>query len=229
MKNKVWLAWSSGKDSAFALWELKQRTDLIVTGLFTSVTAEYERVSMHSTRMTLLNQQARALGLPLEVVLLPSPCPNAEYEKRMNSLIAKAKSAGVTQMAFGDLYLEDVRAYREKMLAGTGIEPIFPLWKRPTRTLAHEMIECGMKAILTSVDPSKLSGVFAGRDFGAHLLADIPATVDPCGENGEFHTFVYEHPMFRAPIRITRGEVVQRDGFFFADVLPVASSEILDS
>jgi len=222
VKSKVWLAWSSGKDSAFALSELSKREDLEVAGLFTSVTAEFERVSMHSTRMTLLQQQAEALGLPLEIVLLPSPCSNEEYAKRMAKLLSKAKSAGISKMAFGDLYLDDVRAYRETMLAGTGLEPIFPLWKRPTRELANEMIRYGLKAVLTSVDPSKLDGAFVGREFGERLLADLPATVDPCGENGEFHTFVYAHPMFKFPIPIRRGAIVQRDGFFFADVIPEA-------
>jgi diphthamide synthase (EF-2-diphthine--ammonia ligase) len=193
-----------------------------VTALFTTVNAAFDRVAMHAVRRELLAAQARAAGLPLHVIEIPYPCPNADYERIMGTFVAEAKASGVTEMAFGDLFLADIRAYREQQLAGTGIAPIFPLWQRETRALAQEMIAGGLVAHLTCVDPSKLDRAFAGRAFDAALLADLPAGVDPCGENGEFHTFVSAGPMFCDPVQVRRGEVVERDGFVFADLALVS-------
>jgi uncharacterized protein (TIGR00290 family) len=217
----TWLSWSSGKDSAWSLHELR-RAGVPVTALFTTVNAAFDRVAMHAVRRELLAAQARAAGLPLHVIEIPYPCPNADYERIMGTFVAEAKASGVTEMAFGDLFLADIRAYREQQLAGTGIAPIFPLWQRETRALAQEMIAGGLVAHLTCVDPSKLDRAFAGRAFDAALLADLPAGVDPCGENGEFHTFVSAGPMFCDPVQVRRGEVVERDGFVFADLALVS-------
>jgi uncharacterized protein (TIGR00290 family) len=217
----TWLSWSSGKDSAWSLHELR-RAGVPVTALFTTVNAAFDRVAMHAVRRELLAAQARAAGLPLHVIEIPYPCPNPDYERIMGTFVAEAKASGVTEMAFGDLFLADIRAYREQQLAGTGIAPIFPLWQRETRALAQEMIAGGLVAHLTCVDPSKLDRAFAGRAFDAALLADLPAGVDPCGENGEFHTFVSAGPMFCDPVQVRRGEVVERDGFVFADLALVS-------
>jgi uncharacterized protein (TIGR00290 family) len=219
-KKNVWMSWSSGKDSAYALHVLKGNPEFEVTGLFTTVTDAFARVAMHSTREVLLGSQAERLGLPLEVAYIPAQCTNEIYERQMLALVAKAKAQGVSAIAFGDLFLEDVRTYRQRLLSSTGIEPIFPIWGRPTTQLAREMIESGVKAILTCVDPSKLDRSFAGRVFDTSLLKDMPPGVDPCGENGEFHTFVYDSPDFGVPIATRLGEIVDRDGFVFADVLP---------
>jgi uncharacterized protein (TIGR00290 family) len=216
------LSWSTGKDSAWALHVLRQRPDVAVVGLLTTVNAAFDRVAMHGVRRALLEAQAEAAGLPLHVLEIPHPCPNADYERIMGTFVAEAKASGVTEMAFGDLFLADIRAYREQQLAGTGIAPIFPLWQRETRALAQEMIAGGLVAHLTCVDPSKLDRAFAGRAFDAALLADLPAGVDPCGENGEFHTFVSAGPMFCDPVQVRRGEVVERDGFVFADLALVS-------
>lgn len=217
---RVMLAWSSGKDSAWSLFELRRDPDIQVVGLLTTLNEQFDRVAMHAVRHELLKRQAEAAGLPLMTVGLPWPCSNEEYERRMAQACERMKADGVEAIAFGDLYLEDVRAYREKQLAGTGLTPLFPLWKRPTDELARTMIAGGQKARLTSVDPKQLRREFAGREFDLALLADLPAGVDPCGENGEFHSFVYESPAFSAPISVQSGEVVERDGFIFADVLP---------
>jgi len=217
---RVMLAWSSGKDSAWSLFELRQDPDIQVVGLLTTLNEQFDRVAMHAVRHELLQRQAEAAGLPLMTVGLPWPCSNEEYERRMAQACERMKADGVEAIAFGDLYLEDVRAYREKQLAGTGLTPLFPLWKRPTDELARSMIAGGQRARLTSVDPKQLGREFAGREFDLALLADLPAGVDPCGENGEFHSFVYESPAFSAPIAVESGEVVERDGFIFADVLP---------
>ena len=216
----TWLSWSSGKDSAWSLHELR-RAGVPVTGLFTTLNTAFDRVAMHAVRRELLTAQARAAGLPLHVIEIPSPCPNADYERIMGAFVSHAKASGVTEMAFGDLFLADIRAYRERQLAGTGVTPIFPLWQRETRALAEEMIAGGLVAHLTCIDPRRLDRAFAGRTFDAALLADLPAGVDPCGENGEFHTFVSAGPMFADPQQIRRGEVVERDGFVFADLAPV--------
>lgn len=219
-KPRLLLSWSSGKDSAWTLHRLRTQDQYEIVGLMTTINEEFGRVAMHAVREELLEAQARAVGLPLWRVPLPQPCPNAEYEARMRALIERARAAGVTHMAFGDLFLEDVRAYRERQLTGTGIAPVFPLWGRNTGLLAREMLRGGLHARLTCVDPKQLAREFAGREFDAALLSALPAPADPCGEQGEFHTFCYAGPMFRAPVAICAGEVLERDGFVFADVLP---------
>jgi uncharacterized protein (TIGR00290 family) len=216
---RAWMSWSSGKDSAFALHEARTSRELEIVALLTTVNETHARVAMHAVRESLLLAQAYAVGLPLVKVPIPSPCPNEIYEARMNDAMARAREDGVHDVVFGDLFLEDIRAYREAKLGPAGMRPHFPLWKRDTAALARAMIDAGLEAILTCVDPRVLDAKFAGRTFDAQLLADLPAGVDPCGENGEFHTFVYAGPMFRAPIPVERGEIVTRDGFVFADVL----------
>ena len=215
----TWLSWSSGKDSAHALSVLAADPSVRVTGLFTTITDAYGRVSMHGVREELLDAQAAMLGLPLHKVRIPAPCPNEEYEARMTALLREARAAGVEAMAFGDLFLQDIRDYREHMMAGTGLGVRFPLWGQGTAALAQEMLAAGIGAVLTCVDEAKLAPEFSGRAFDAALLADLPAGIDPCGENGEFHTFVHAHPLFRAPIAHTIGERVSREGFCFTDVL----------
>lgn len=220
MKPKTLLSWSSGKDSAWTLHVLRQQGDVELVGLLTTLNAAHDRVAMHAVRASLLEQQAEAAGLPLIKIPLPWPCSNEDYEALMSAAVKRAHAEGVTQIAFGDLFLEDIRRYREERLRGTGITPIFPLWQIPTPTLAKQMVHGGLRARLTCVDPRQLSKEFAGRDFDAALLEALPESVDPCGENGEFHSFAYAGPMFRAPIAIKSGEVVERDGFIFADLLP---------
>lgn len=214
----VLLAWSSGKDSAWALHVLRQQ-GAEVSGLLTTVNETHGRVAMHAVRRELLERQARAVGLPLTVVPIPSPCPNEVYEAAMAEALAAARSAGVKAVAFGDLFLEEVRRYREERMAGSGLGCLFPLWGRPTAGLAREMIAGGLAAWLTCIDPRKLPAHFAGRAFDAALLAELPPGVDPCGENGEFHSFASSAPMFREPVAVRPGEVVERDGFVFADLL----------
>lgn len=220
MKKPILLSWSSGKDSAWALYQLQQSTDYVVVGLVTTINQEFERVAMHAVRLQLLHMQAEAAGLPLHTIRLPWPCSNEAYEVRMSAFIGKVKSMGIEHMAFGDLFLEDVRAYREKQLADTGITPVFPIWGIPTDTLAQKMVAAGLKAVLTCVDPTQLAPGFAGRVYDARLLAELPATVDACGERGEFHSFAFAGPMFNHSIDIQVGETVERDGFVFADLLP---------
>ena len=219
-RSKILLSWSSGKDSAWALHLLRQRDDVEVVGLVTTVNVRYERVAMHAVRQVLLQAQADAAGLPLWSVPIPSPCSNAEYEAAMDAVVRRAVGEGITGMAFGDLFLEDIRRYREEKLAGTGLAPLFPVWGIPTDALARAMIAGGLRARLTCVDPRVLPASFAGREFDADLLGSLPPTVDPCGERGEFHTFAHAGPMFSAPIAVQAGEVVERDGFVFADLLP---------
>jgi uncharacterized protein (TIGR00290 family) len=221
---KAWLSWSSGKDSAWSLQVLRQAGQTDVTGLFTTVNAALDRVAMHAVRRTLLEAQARAAGLDLHVIEIPHPCPNAAYERIMGAFVAGARARGVEAMAFGDLFLADIRAYRERRLAGTGIAPLFPLWGRDTHRLAREMIAGGLVAHVTCVDPARLDRSFAGRRFDGALLADLPADADACGENGEFHTFVSAGPMFRTPVAVRRGDATERDGFVFADLVPVEDS-----
>lgn len=222
MRPKALLSWSSGKDSAWALHALRRRAEVEVVGLVTTLNEAFDRVAMHGVRAELLQAQADAAGLPLWRVPLPWPCPNAEYEARMRALVETARASGVTAFAFGDLFLEDVRAYRERQLAGTGLEPLFPVWGTPADTpaLARAMIADGFRAVLTCVDPRHLPPAFAGRDFDAALLAALPPGADPCGERGEFHTFCHAGPVFARPVPVRRGEVVERDGFWFADLLP---------
>lgn len=213
------LCWSSGKDSAWTLHVLRRRQDVEVVGLLTTINTEYERVAMHAVRVALLEAQAEAAGLPLWRVPIPNPCSNQAYEAAMGEAVRKALAAGITMMAFGDLFLEDVRRYRETQLAGTGLTPIFPIWGLPTDALARDMVAAGLRARLTCVDPKQLPASFAGRDFDAALLADLPVGVDPCGERGEFHTFAYAGPMFRHPVPVQTGDIVTRDGFVFADLM----------
>jgi uncharacterized protein (TIGR00290 family) len=215
---KTLLSWSSGKDSAWTLHVLRQQGDCEIVGLVTTINEAFDRVAMHAVPTPLLERQAAAAGVPLWKVAIPHPCSNAEYESAMRGLIERARGAGVSRMAFGDLFLEDIRAYREQQLADTGLTPLFPLWQRPTRPLALEMISGGLAAVLTCVDPRALPPSFAGRRFDRDLLGDLPPDVDPCGERGEFHTFACAGPMFAAPIPVTVGEVVERDGFAFADL-----------
>jgi uncharacterized protein (TIGR00290 family) len=212
------MSWSSGKDSAMALDVARTEGTVEVTALLSTVNADADRVAMHAVRRSLLEAQADRLGLALVTVNIPSPCSNEIYEERMAEAMLAARSGDVTHVIFGDLFLRDVRAYREDRLAGTGISPLFPLWGRPTDALAREMLESGLKAVITCVDPAQLRGEFAGRRFDADLLSELPAGVDPCGENGEFHTFVWDGPGFRSPVDVEIGQIVERDGFVFCDL-----------
>jgi uncharacterized protein (TIGR00290 family) len=223
-KPRAWLAWSSGKDSAWALHTIRQQGEFEIVALLTTVNSAYQRIAMHAVRESLLELQAAATALPLVRVPIPSPCSNEIYERAMLMAMARARAEEVRHVVFGDLFLEDIRAYRENQLAACGMTPVFPLWRRDTRQLANEMLAGGLSAYLTCVDPPKLDRSFAGRRFDAALLADLPSDVDPCGENGEFHTFACAGPMFRAPIGVNVGEIVDRDGFVFADLLPCASA-----
>lgn len=219
---KTWLSWSSGKDSAWSLQALRQEGRAEITGLFTTMNAAFDRVAMHAVRRAIVEAQARAAGLALHIIDLPYPCPNAAYESIMGAFVAEARAEGVEAMAFGDLFLADIRAYRERQLAGTGVVPLFPLWGRDTHALAREMIDGGLVAHVTCIDPGRLDRSLAGRRFDRAFLDDLPPGADPCGENGEFHTCVSAGPMFRAPLALRPGEVMERDGFVFADLLPAA-------
>ncbi len=217
---KILLSWSSGKDSAWTLHLLRQRPDIEVSALVTTFNSAADRVAMHAVRRALVEEQARSVGIPLWPVELPWPCSNADYEARMRAVCERAVAEGITAAAFGDLFLEDIRAYRVRQLEGTGLEPLFPVWQLPTAALGREMIRAGQKAVITCVDPSKLDASYAGREYDDSLLDSLPAGIDPCGENGEFHSFVYDGPAFSRPLRVRTGETVTRDGFVFADVLP---------
>jgi uncharacterized protein (TIGR00290 family) len=214
------MSWSTGKDSTYALHEARQDPAIIVTGLMATVNGDADRVAMHAVRRVLLEAQADRLGLPLHVVEIPSPCPNEIYERRMAAAMQAASRDEVQALIFGDLFLDDVRAYREQSLGAIGVLPLFPLWGRPTNQLAREMIAGGVRAILSCVDSTKLPGSFAGRSFDSQLLAELPPEVDPCGERGEFHTFVWDGPGFSSPVPVSKGDVVTRGGFVFCDVLP---------
>jgi uncharacterized protein (TIGR00290 family) len=214
---KILLSWSSGKDSAWALYLLNQQHPGAVQGLLTTVNEAVNRVAMHAVRRDVLEAQARAAGLPLIVVPIPHPCPNEIYEERMRAAVAAAVADGFTHAAFGDLFLEDIRRYRVERLAGTGLEPLFPVWGIPTGQLAEQMIDAGLRARLACVDTRVLDRSFAGREFDRELLADLPPSVDPCGENGEFHTCVYAGPMFEAPLHLEPGEIVVREPFTWRD------------
>jgi uncharacterized protein (TIGR00290 family) len=218
VKTRALVAWSTGKDSAFALHVVRQRGDVEIVGLLTTLTSGYGRVSMHGVREEVLDRQAAALGLPCRKVWIPPGCVNADYERAMADATTAARADGVSRMVFGDLFLEDVRAYRERQLAGSGIAPEFPLWGSDTAALAAHMVASGLEATVVCVDPRRLPASFAARRFDASFLADLPAGVDPCGENGEFHTCVTGGPMFSGPVGVVPGEVVARDGFVFADV-----------
>ena len=224
MPPRVLLSWSSGKDSAWALHVLRGDPGVEVVGLMTTVNTTHERVAMHSTRRAILEAQALAVGLPLHIVPLPWPCANGVYERAMRGAIKAAVEGGVTHIAFGDLYLEDVRNYRCRQLEGSGLEPVFPLWHEPTEPLARRMIDAGVEAVVTCVDPAKLPPSFAGRTLDHAFLHELPAGVDPCGENGEFHTCVLAGPMLAERIPAAVGAIVERDGFCFADLVPVVAA-----
>jgi uncharacterized protein (TIGR00290 family) len=221
-RNKALIAWSSGKDSAWSLHEIRRAGNCDVVGALTTVTETFGRVSMHGVREDILAAQLTAASLQPFVVPIPYPCPNEVYEARMTAALTDAKAHGVTHVVFGDLFLEDVRAYREQKLAGTGISPLFPLWGRSTRELAREMISAGLETYLACVDLSRLPRALAGRRYDLALLAELPPATDPCGENGEFHTCVVAGPMFDAKISVNVGETVERDGFAYADLLPAS-------
>jgi uncharacterized protein (TIGR00290 family) len=215
---KCLVSWSSGKDSAWLVHVLRAAGDVELGGLLTTINEPAQRVAMHAVRVELLQAQADALGLPLRQIPIPSPCSNEQYERAMGDAVRRAVGEGFTEIAFGDLFLEDVRRYREERLAGTGLTPRFPLFGADTTQLARDMVNAGLRARLTCVDPRVLDRRFAGREFDAALLSDLPAGIDPCGERGEFHSFAYAGPMFRSPIAIEPGEIVERDGFVFADL-----------
>jgi uncharacterized protein (TIGR00290 family) len=217
---KVALSWSSGKDSTWTLHLLRQMPDVEVVALITTFNSSANRVAMHAVRRALVEAQVERTGIPLWAVELPWPCSNLNYEEQMRSVCERATAEGITAVAFGDLFLQDIRDYRVRQLQGTGLQPLFPVWQIPTEQLGRDMIATGLKAKITCVDPSKLAKSFAGRDYDLPLLQALPAGVDPCGENGEFHTFVYDAPVFSRPIGVQSGEVVERDGFIFADLLP---------
>ncbi len=225
---KTLVSWSSGKDSAWMLHVLKQTAQGEIGALLTTMNEKFDRVAMHAVRRTLVAEQAAAAGIPLWTVPIPWPCSNEEYESRMRVAMATAVAEGYTHVAFGDLFLEDVRRYREERLSGTGLTPIFPIWGIPTDQLAAEMVAGGLRAVLTCVDPRRLDSRFAGRQFDRALLDELPPGIDPCGERGEFHSFAYDGPMFTRPIAVAPGEVVQRDGFVFADVLPASEVQFSD-
>ena len=220
MAKPILLSWSSGKDSAWTLHKLRTQSDYEVVGLVTTINEDYQRVAMHAVRLDLLRQQADATGLELHALDIPNPCSNEQYEAVMSDFVQRARGMGIEHMAFGDLFLEDVRKYREDRLEGSGITPVFPLWKIPTDELVDDMLTNGLRAYLSCVDPRSLSSEYAGRELDRALLDEFPAAVDPCGENGEFHSFVFDGPMFDTPLDISVGEIVERDGFVFADIVP---------
>ena len=220
MKKRVWLSWSSGKDSAWALYILRQQADVEVVGLISTVNQTFERVSMHAVRIELLRRQAASVGLPVHLIEIPYPCSNEQYELIMAEFIKEAQQQKIEAFAFGDLYLEDIRQYREKNLEGSGISALFPLWQIPTDELSQTMIASGLRATITCVDPKHLPAHFSGREFDLSLLEQLPEGIDPCGENGEFHSFAYAGPMFSEAITHSVGETVERDGFIYTDLLP---------
>ncbi len=220
MPEDILFCWSGGKDSAMALHALGAEKGVHIVGLLTTVTEEYDRISMHGVRRALLEGQAESLGLPLHAVLIPPQCVNATYEARMKDALEQHLARGVRHVAFGDIFLEDLRVYREQNLAKVGMEAVFPIWKRDTRELARELIRLGFRAITVCIDPRVLDPSFAGRELDESFFSDLPPGVDPCGENGEFHTFVFDGPIFRTPVPFRAGETVHRNGFYFCDLLP---------
>ena len=226
--SKTLLSWSTGKDAAWALNCLRQDASVELVGLVTTLNAAAGRVAMHGVRRELLEAQAAATGLPLFVLPLPSPCPNQVYEQIMGAFVTRQVAAGVKAMAFGDLFLQDIRRYREAALAGSGMRPIFPLWGRPTAALARDMLAAGIGAYVSCVDSAQLPARLAGRAFDRELLAELPPSVDPCGENGEFHTFVWDGPMFERPLCVEPGELACRDGFVFCDLRPLERRQAAD-
>jgi len=219
MKRKTLMSWSSGKDSAWALHTLRQDPTIDLVGLFCSVNKEFERVAMHGVRLELLERQAKSLDLPLEVIEIPFPCSNSDYEETMGAFVERAKAENIENFAFGDLFLKDIRQYREEKLKGTGISPLFPIWGIPTDQLIREMLAGGLKTMVTCIDPKQISEDFVGKERNADFLAILPENVDPCGEKGEFHSFAFDGPMFNEKIDIRVGDIVHRDGFVFADIL----------
>jgi uncharacterized protein (TIGR00290 family) len=221
MTEKILLSWSGGKDSAFSLHELKKANQFEIAALITTVTDGYDRISMHGVRRTLLEQQAASLGIALEQVRISQKASNEEYEAKMRALLEKYLQLGVTKVAFGDIFLEDLRKYREDNLAKIGMAGVFPIWKRDTAAMAYEFISLGFRAVISCVDSKVLDGKFAGRDFDEKLVGELPPSVDPCGENGEFHSFVYGGPIFKQAIPIRKGAIVLRDGrFYYCDLMP---------
>lgn len=223
MKRKTLMSWSSGKDSAWALHTLQQNPDIDVVGLFCTVNKAFERVAMHGVRIELLQRQADSIGLPLEILEIPYPCSNSDYEHIMGEFVRRAHEYSIEHFAFGDLFLEDIRNYREDKLKDSGITPIFPIWGIPTEQLSRTMLSGGLRTVITCIDPKQITEDFAGREFNEEFLASLPEGIDPCGENGEFHSFVFDGPMFKEKIAIRVGDIVHRDGFVFADVLPTVS------
>jgi uncharacterized protein (TIGR00290 family) len=222
----VLFSWSGGKDSAMALHALLRDPEFNVIGLLTTVTEGYERISMHGVRRELLQRQAESIGLPLEEVRIPPQCVNPVYESRMGEAVLRFRDRGVLHVGFGDIFLEDLRAYREKKLASAGMNALFPLWKVDTRELASRFIRDDFRAITVCLDPAKLPSSFAGRELDSTFFSQLPPNVDPCGENGEFHTFVFAGPIFRSPISVNRGQIVERESFVFCDLLPNEKVEI---
>jgi len=226
MKRRTILSWSSGKDSAWSLQVLRSDPRYEVVALLTTITRQFDRVAMHGVRRELLEAQAAAAALPLWKLEIPTSCSNEDYDAVMRAAVVRAVAEQIECIAFGDLFLEDIRRYREDRLAGSGLEPVFPLWQKPTDALAREMIDGGLRARISCVDPRALTADFAGREFDAVLLRDLPAAVDPCGERGEFHTFAYAGPMFEHAIAIETGETVERDGFVFTDLLAATAPQV---
>lgn len=222
-REKIICGWSGGKDSALALHAVQRSSEYEVSALVTTCTEGFRRISMHGVRCSLLKNQAVALGLPLRKVFVPSECSNADYERQMHASLAAFKRDGISKIIFGDIFLEEIRRYRDALLAGIGMTALYPLWGCETATLAAQFIRAGFRAVLVCVDSRALSPSFAGREFSAALLAALPKSVDACGENGEFHTFVFDGPLFRKPVRFRAGATVTRNNFHFADLLPVTS------
>ena len=229
MKKKTLLSWSSGKDSAWAFYRLRQDPTIDLLGIYTVVNRKYSRVSMHATRLDLLRCQAEAVGLPLHIIKLPDPCTNEQCNAIMRQFVIESAAKGIDAMAFGDLFLEDIRKYRENQLKGTGIEPLFPLWTIPTRQLAEQMFSAGLEAYISSVDLKKLPSHFVGRKWSRELIAEFPQGIDPCGENGEIHTVVVDGPMFKEAIPVTIGEKVERSGFAYADIILTNKANVIQS
>jgi uncharacterized protein (TIGR00290 family) len=225
MKRRTLMSWSSGKDSAWALLKLMQDPEIDLVGLFCTVNKEFKRVAMHSVRVELLQEQAKNIGLPLEIIEIPYPCSNDEYEYIMSQFTKRAKNDNIENFAFGDLFLKDVRNYREEKLKGTGINPIFPIWGTPTDKLSREIIDSGLRAVITCINPKQIDKEFIGREFDKSFLDSLPENIDPCGENGEFHSFDFDAPMFKEEIKIIVGDIVHRDDFIFADILPESSNK----
>lgn len=220
MGRKTLISWSSGKDSAWALHVLRQDPDIDIVGLFCTVNKVFDRVTMHGVRTELLKQQAESVGLPLDIIDIPYPCSNDKYVEIMTAFIRAVKKKGIECFAFGDLFLENVRGYRETLLQGTGIAPLFPIWGIPTNTLSQQMVSSGLKAVISCINAKQFSQEYAGREYNESFLADIPSSIDACGENGEFHSFAFDGPMFQYPIKVTTGETIYRDGAYFIDLLP---------